>query len=431
MSNQTEYDAIVIGGGPAGMMAAGRAAERQRSVLLVEKNDILGRKLLISGKGRCNITNAGDINDYVANFGKSGLFLRNAFARIFNKELIDFFEKHGIVLKTERGKRVFPESDRSKDILDALKKYLYEGKVSVLLLGEVKSITVDKNGTKKVSLVVRHAHHASNHAEQSRGTEGSEYTAGSIAICTGGLSYPRTGSTGFGFDMAARLGHKVVSPKPALVPLVTESGLPKKWQGISLDNVKAAIVTGGRRKAERFGDMLFTHFGLSGPIILDLSAEAYDLLEAKKDIAVSLNLKPALDAAKLDNRLLREFSKGPNRTLKNALTEMLPSKMVDGFIDYCNLTKDKKSHQITVDERRRIAEGLTDLRFRITKTRPIEEAIVTRGGVDTKEINPQTMESKLVKGLFFAGEVIDVDAKTGGYNMQAAFSTGYLCGDNL
>lgn len=252
-----------------------------------------------------------------------------------------------------------------------------------------------------------------------------------MAICTGGLSYPLTGSTGFGFGAAARLGHKVVSLKPALVPLVTESSLPMKWQGISLDNVKAAIITGGRKKTERFGDMLFTHFGLSGPIILDLGAEAYDLLEAKKDIAVSLNLKPALDAAKLDNRLLREFSKSPNKTLKNALTEMLPSKMVDGFIDYCGMAKDKKSHQITVDERRRIAEGLTDLRFRITKTRPIEEAIVTRGGVDTKEINPQTMESKLVKGLFFAGEVIDVDARTGGYNMQAAFSTGYLCGDNL
>ncbi len=412
--NKENFNAVVIGGGPAGMMAAGRAAERGRSVLLVEKNDILGRKLLISGKGRCNITNTGDINDYLANFGKSGLFLRNAFARVFSKELMGFFEKYGVRLKTERGKRVFPESDRSKDILDALKKYMNEGKVRVLLSCEVKSITVDKNGTKKVSLMGRN-----------------EYTAESIAICTGGLSYPQTGSTGFGFDMAARLGHKVVSPKPALVPLVTESDLPRKWQGISLDNVKAAIVTGGRKKTESFGDMLFTHFGLSGPIILDLSAEAYDFLDAKKDVAVSLNLKPALDAEKLDNRLLREFSKSPNRTLKNVLTEMLPSKMVDGFIDYCNLTKDKKSHQITVDERRHITEGLTDLRFGITKTRPIEEAIVTRGGVDTKEINPQTMESRLVKGLFFAGEVIDVDAKTGGYNMQAAFSTGYLCGDNL
>lgn len=414
MRNQENFDAIVIGGGPAGMMAAGRAAERGRRVLLVEKNDILGRKLLISGKGRCNITNAGDINDYMVNFGKSGLFLRNAFARVFNKELIDFFEKHGVTLKTERGKRVFPESDRSKDILDALKKYLYEGKVKVLLSGEVKNITIDKSGTKRVSLAA-----------------GNEYAAESVVICTGGLSCPRTGSTGFGFDMAARLGHKVVSPKPALAPLVTDSCLPQKWRGVSLDNVKAAVIVDGKRKAERFGDMLFTHFGLSGPIILDLGAEVYDFLEAKKDVAVSLNLKPALPAAKLDNRLLREFLKSPNKTLKNALTEMLPSKMVDGFIDYCGLAKDKKSHQITIIERRRIADGLTDLRFRITKTGPIEEAIVTRGGVDTKEINPKTMESKLIKGLFFAGEVIDVDAKTGGYNMQAAFSTGYLCGDNL
>ncbi|MDP3789559.1 MAG: aminoacetone oxidase family FAD-binding enzyme, partial [Candidatus Omnitrophota bacterium] len=367
MSNQTTYDAIVIGGGPAGMMAAGRAAGRGRSVLLVEKNDMLGRKLLISGKGRCNITNAGDISDHVANFGKTGLFLRNAFARVFNKELIGFFEKYGVRLKTERGERVFPESDRSKDILDALKKYLDSGRVKVLLSSEVKNITINGSGIKKVTLV-----------------NAGEYTSESVAICTGGLSYPKTGSTGFGFNIAAHLGHKVVSPKPALVPLVTESGLPKKWQGISLDNVKAAIITGGRKKTESFGDMLFTHFGLSGPIILDLSAEAYDLLEAKKDVTVSLNLKPALDAAKLDNRLLREFLKGPNKALKNVLAEMLPSKMVDGFIDHCGLAKDKKSHQITVGERRRIAEGLTDLRFRITRTAAIEEAIVTRGGVDTK-----------------------------------------------
>lgn len=408
------FDAIVIGGGPAGMMAAGKAAERGKNVLLIEKNDILGRKLLISGKGRCNITNTGDISEHIDNFGKSGRFLRNAFARIFNEELMDFFEKHGVVLKAERGKRVFPESGRSKDILDALKKYMAEGSVKVLLSSEVKDIAVAKDGTKKVCLV-----------------KGGEYTAKSVAICTGGLSYPQTGSTGFGFSVARSLGHNVILPKPALVPLITESGLPRNWQGISLDNVKAAIVVSGKKVAEQFGDLIFTHFGLSGPIILDLSAEAYDLLEAKKDVAVSINMKPALDAAKLDARLVREFSRNSNMTLKNAMKEVLPSKMIDGFIDYCKLDKDKKAHQVTARERHRILEGLTDLRFRIKKTRPIEEAIVTRGGVDTKEIDPRTMESKLIRGLFFAGETIDIDAKTGGYNMQAAFSTGYLCGESL
>lgn len=396
------------------MMAAGRAAERGRRVLLIEKNDTLGRKLLISGKGRCNITNTGDINEHISNFGKSGLFLRNAFARVFNKELTDFFEKRGVALKTERGKRVFPVSDRSKDIMAALKKYLDEGGVKVILSGEVKGIAIDKDGVKTISL-----------------RDSSRYTAQSTAICTGGLSYPETGSTGFGFEIAEHLGHKVIPPKPALVPLITESGLPKKWQGVSLDNVKAAVIAGGAKKTERFGDLLFTHFGLSGPIILDLSAEVCGFLEAGEKVMISLNLKPALDAAKLDNRLIREFSKNPNKTLKNIIKEMLPAKMADGFIDHCGLAKDKKSHQITVDERRRIAENLTDLRFRVRGTRPIGEAIVTKGGVDTKEINPKTMESKLIKGLFFAGEVIDVDAKTGGYNMQAAFSTGYLCGDNL
>ncbi len=414
MGNKERFDAIVIGGGPAGMMAAGRAAERGKKVLLIEKNDILGRKLLISGKGRCNITNTGDVNGHISNFGKSGLFLRNAFSRIFNKELTEFFEKRGVPLKAERGGRVFPESGRSKDILNALKKYLDESGVKVLLASEAGNITVDKDGVKNVFLV-----------------KGGEYIANSVSICTGGLSYPRTGSTGFGFNIARRLGHKVISPKPALVSIVTVSGLPKKWQGISLDNAKVSVISSGKKTDEQFGDLLFTHFGLSGPIILNLSAGIYDLLETGKDVIVSLNLKPALDPAKLNNRLVREFSKNPNRTLKNVLKELLPAKMVDDFIGYCALEGEKKSHQITVKERHRIAESLMDIRFCVRKTGPIEEAIVTRGGVDTREIDPKTMESKLIKGLFFAGELIDVDARTGGYNMQAAFSTGYLCGENL
>lgn len=396
------------------MMAAGRAAERGRDVLLLEKNDILGRKLLISGKGRCNITNAGDINEYFENFGKNGQFLRNAFSRIFNTELIDFFKKRGVALKIERGKRVFPESDRSKDILDTLKGYLNETNAKVLLKSEVKDIIIGNGGKKGIVL-----------------SNGAEYKTDSVAICTGGLSYPETGSTGFGFEMAKKLGHNVILPQPALVPLVTKSNLPKMWQGLSLKNVEITVICDGSKRSKRFGDAIFTRFGLSGPIILDISAEIFSLLRLKKDVYISINLKPALEKGMLDDRLVREFSKHSNKILKNVLKELLPLKMIDGFIKLCELDPEQRVNQITKDERKHLVEKLTDLRFKIKDTRPIREAMVTKGGVDTKEINPKTMESKLIRGLFFAGEAIDVDAKTGGYNMQAAFSTGYLCGDNL
>jgi len=396
------------------MMAAGRAAERGRKVLLLEKNDILGKKLLISGKGRCNITNAGDIDDHLENFGRHGQFLRNAFSRVFNKELMEFFEKRGVALKVERGKRVFPRSDRSKDVLEALKDYLKESGVKVLLKSEVGDIVSHDGSVKKVIL-----------------SDGAEYEASSIAVCSGGLSYPETGSTGFGLKVAERLGHTVLRPCPALVPLLTESGLPKSWQGLSLKNIEASIIFEGKKRAKRRGDLMFTHFGLSGPTILDLSAEAFDFLQRKKDVYVSIDLKPALDEKKLDDRLVKEFSRYSNKLLKNILKELLPQRMIDGFVKLCGSDPDITANQITKSHRRRLINGLKDLRFRIKGTRPIEEAIVTKGGVETTEINPKTMESKLLKGLFFAGELINVDAKTGGYNMQAAFSTGYLCGDNL
>ncbi len=411
---RVDVDAIVIGGGPAGMMAAGRAAERGKNVLLLEKNDILGRKLLISGKGRCNVTNTGDIDEYLENFGRTGQFLRNAFSRIFNTELMNFFKKRGVPLALERGKRVFPKSGRSKDILDALRRYLNDNGAKVLLKSEVKDIVINNGGKKKVVL-----------------REGTEYLAESVAVCTGGLSYPKTGSTGFGLEMAEKLGHSIIPPTPALVPLVTEFHLPRTWQGISLKNVEVAVVSEGKKSSKRFGDALFTHFGLSGPVILDLSSEVYSLLESKKDVYISINLKPALDKARLSNRLVREFSRHSNKVLKNVLRELLPLKMIDGFMKLCELDPNIKANQIPKEERSRLIEKLTDLRFKIKAVRPMEEAIVTKGGVDIKEIKPKTMESRLVGKLFFAGEVIDVDAGTGGYNMQAAFSTGYICGDNL
>lgn len=411
---KSDFDAIVIGGGPAGIMAAGRAAERGRNTLLLEKNDILGRKILISGKSRCNITNAGDIDEYLENFGKTGQFLRNAFSRMFNKELMEFFEKRNVTFKIERGKRVFPESDRSKDILDTLKGYLKVSGTKVFLKSEVKDIIIG-NGNKKAIVL----------------SSGVRYNADSVAVCTGGLSYPETGSTGFGFEIAKKFGHNVISPKPALVPLVIESNLPRLWQGLSLDNIELTLICNGKKISKRFGDAIFTHFGLSGPTVLDISTEVFDILKLKKDVYVSINLKPALDKDTLNNRLVREFSRRSNKILKNVLKELLPHRMIGGFIKLCELDPDKKVNQIAKYERRILVDKLADLRFKIKATRPIEEAIVTRGGVDTSEIDPKTMESKLVKGLFFAGEVIDVDAKTGGYNMQAAFSMGYLCGENL
>jgi predicted Rossmann fold flavoprotein len=411
---ERDFDAIVIGGGPAGMMAAAKAAERGSATLLLEKNDILGRKLLISGKGRCNITNAADINEYFENFGKTGQFLRDAFSKIFNTELMDFFGRKGVPLKIERGKRVFPKSDRSKDILNALRGYLYEVGVKVLLKSEVKDIIIWDRGKKRVVL-----------------SNGIGYIANSVAICTGGLSYPQTGSTGFGFEITRKLGHNVIPPEPALVPLVTETKLPKSWQGISLKNIEIAIVCNDRKKTKKFGDALFTHFGFSGPVILDLSNDVFNLLKSKKDVYMSINLKPAIDKSTLNDRLLREFTKHSNKILRNTLKELLPLRMAKGFIKLCKLDPEGKVNQITKSQRKQLIDKLTDLRFKIKCVRPIEEAIITKGGVDTRQINPKTMESKFIKGLFFAGEVLDIDAKTGGYNMQAAFSTGYLCGENL
>jgi len=396
------------------MMAAGRAAERGRSALLLEKNDSLGRKLLISGKGRCNITNIKGVSEHIENFGGTGRFLRNAFSRLFNAELMRFFEERGVELKAERGGRVFPRSDRSKDILEALRRYMRSCGAKVLLRAEADDISIDSRGVKRVVL-----------------KDGTRYQGRSMALCTGGLSYPATGSTGFGFEMARELGHNVIPPSPALAALVTESRVPVKWRGISLRNVEASLISGKKRIRKEFGDALFTHFGLSGPVILDLSADAFRALRDGKDAYISINLKPALDKGKLGGRLIREFSSAPNRSLKNALRALLPLKMTDDLIDSCGLKPDAKCNRITKGQRSRIVERLTDLRFKIKSVRPIEEAIVTRGGVDTREIDPRTMESRLIGGLFFAGEIIDVDAGTGGYNMQAAFSTGYVCGDNM
>ena len=408
------YDAVIIGAGPAGIMAAITASRRNRRVILLEKMPSVARKLLISGKGRCNLTNSGNIDKFLEKFSPSGVFLRNAFSRFFNDDLIAFFEESSCPLKTERGGRVFPLSDSSADILNALKQHLEKNNVKIARDEEVVDIYIEKYGIKCVAA-----------------KSGRKYYAMSVAVCTGGLFYPLTGSTGFGFSMAKNMGHNVIAASPGLVGVVVKSVMPRNLEGLSLENVSCAVHTGGKIIDSRQGDMIFTYSGLSGPVILDLSGLIYDLLQKDKQVFVSINLKPGLDIKKLDARLQREFLEQPLKILKNILIQLLPARLVPEFLKYCALNPAKKANQITKDERKKLMESLFDFRFEIVRTGPIKDAIITRGGVSTRQINPKTMESRVIKGVYFAGEVIDVDAKTGGYNMQAAFSTGYVCGENL
>lgn len=409
-----QFDAIIIGAGPAGMMASIRAAQRNRKVLLLERNDTPGKKLLISGKGRCNLTNSCDIEDFLEKFSQSRDFLRNAFAKFFNSDLMSFFENAEVKLKTERGGRVFPQSDKSEDILDVLKSNLKNRNIK-LLLGERAREIVMKD--KKIESVLTDS--------------GKRFLTARVAIATGGASYPETGSTGDGYRIAKKLGHKIAPLKPALCGICIRERFIKDWQGISLKNVRLTLFACGKRIDEIFGEMIFTHFGISGPVVLDMSASVYDALELKKDVVLSINLKPALDYKILDARLLREFKAGSARNIKNIFKELLPQGMISRFLEYCGIDKNKSANQITAVERKKLIDALFDLKLTAEGVMPLKDGIVTRGGVNTKEINPKTMESRLVNGLFFAGEVINIDAKTGGYNMQAAFSTGWVCGDNI
>ncbi len=408
------FDAIIIGAGPAGMMAAIRAAERNRKVLLVERHNTPGKKLLMSGNGRCNLTNSCDIGNFIEKFSESRDFLRSAFARFFNIDLMSFFEDAGLKLKTEQDNRVFPESDRASDILNVLKSKLKNKNIKVLSGERVREIIIKDKKIKGV-LTFSPKHFSAPH----------------IAIATGGLSYPETGSTGDGYRIAEKLGHTIVPLKPALSPILIKGKFIREWQGLSLRNVRLTLLAGDKRIDKRCGDMIFTHFGLSGPSVLDISASVYDALQFTDKVAISINFMPDLDHQRLDARLLVEFKANPGKTVKNIFNKILPRGVIEKFLEYCHINENKTANQITSGERKRLIEGLSDLRLDVDGVMPIKDGMVTRGGVNTKEINPKTMESKLIKGLFFAGEVIDIDARTGGYNMQAAFSTGWVCGDNI
>lgn len=408
----TNLQAVIIGGGPAGIMAAIRMAENGAAVTLFEKNDALGRKLRITGKGRCNLTNAADVNEIVKNIPGNGKFLYSALKSFTADDTVNFFETLGLKTKIERGNRVFPESDNAAEVIDVLNKRMAILDVDVRLNSRVDGIFA--NGGKIIGVEVRKKF----------------IDADIVVLATGGASYPATGSTGDGFKFARQLGHTVTKILPALVPLEVEEDFVKELQGLSLKNVRAVLKANGKAVDEQFGEMLFTHFGVSGPIILTLSRTAARLLAEKSFVELSINLKPALTPEQLDARILRDFQKFKHKSIKNALIELLPAKLIPPILDLSYIDEEKKIDAVTKEERRRLVENLRGLPLTVTRTRPLAEAIVTSGGVDVKEINPKNMESKLIKNLFIVGEVADIDGFTGGFNLQAAWSMGNAVGRN-
>ncbi len=403
----TDKTVAVIGGGPAGMIAAGRLKNRVDKVILIEKNPMLGKKLRITGKGRCNITNIADIEDIMSNIPTNSRFLYSALYSFTNDDVIELMHSLGVKTKVERGGRVFPESDSARDVAEALKRYAL-GK-NVTLVKENATGIIVKDG--KVAGVK---------------CGNKEIAADSVIVATGGASYPLTGSTGDGYRFAENMGHTVIPPKPSLVPLETKEKWVADVMGLALKNVELILWSGEKKIYTDFGEMLFTHFGVSGPIILSASCH----LKKAKDVKITIDLKPALSEEQLDKRIIRDFEEAGKKHLQNSLDELLPRALIPVIIKEAGLDPHKEVCNITKEERRKLLLAMKKLTLTVTGTRPVAEAIITSGGVKVSEINPSTMESKLVSGLFFAGEVIDVDAYTGGFNLQIAFSTGYLAGEN-
>ncbi len=400
---------FVIGGGASGMMAAGIAAERDNEVHLFEKNSILGKKLYITGKGRCNLTNAGDIQNFIDNTLSNPFFLYSALYNFSNLDTIEFFKKLGVKTKVERGGRVFPISDKSKDVVDALKNFLIKTKVKLHLNQTVENLITQNN---KVLGIIT--------------TDKNKFDCDSIIIATGGLSYPATGSTGDGYKFAKQLGHRVTDLYPSLVPLTVEDEYCRDLMGLTLKNIKISIYYNGKMVYNKFGELMFTHYGVSGPVILSASRNIATIINNK--LLLTIDLKPALDNKTLDNRILKDFEKNKNRDFKNSLDELLPKKMIPVIILLSNIAPNKKVNEITKDERKHLVSIIKELPLNINGTRGYEEAVITMGGIDVDYIDPSTMKSKIWDNVFFAGELLDLDAYTGGYNLQIAFSTGYTAG---
>jgi predicted Rossmann fold flavoprotein len=405
-----EADVCVIGGGAAGMLAAGMAAQRGCKVLLFEKNQFTGKKLRITGKGRCNVTNDSSVQDVLDNITANSRFMYSSLNGFSPRDVMAFFESLGVPLKTERGQRVFPQSDRAEDIVNALRGFMQKSGVRVVY----EAVTDIKTQDGHVTAVV---------------TKQSEAACGGVILCTGGLSYPLTGSTGDGYEMAKRLGHTVTELKPSLVPLECKQSFCRDLTGLSLKNVTFSVFDGkGKRLYSELGEMMFTHFGVTGPLVLSASAHLRDYSRGYYGL---IDMKPALDEKKLDQRILRDFEKYSNKTINNALIELLPRSMIPIVTMLAGIPHDTKVHDITKAQRTSLVNTVKGIRVDITQPRPIDEAIVTSGGVSVREVNPTTMESKKVSGLYFAGEILDVDAYTGGFNLQIAWSTAYAAGKNI
>lgn len=408
---------VVIGGGAAGMMAAVAAAESGGSACLIEKNEKLGKKLFLTGKGRCNVTNAGDMDALFANVRTNGKFLYSAFYGYDNRAVMDFLERAGCPLKTERGERVFPRSDHSSDVTAAFQRELKKRNVEVLLHTEAKELLWEPPKGDTPGAVGR--------ITGVRLRNGRILKADSCIVCTGGLSYPSTGSTGDGYRFAEETGHKIVPPSPSLVPFNIEENWCTRLMGLALKNVSVRMECGGLEVYQGFGEMLFTHFGVSGPLILSASS-FYE--KTDKQTRIYIDLKPALDPEQLDRRLLRDFEANQGKQFKNALGGLFPGSLVPVMVERSGICPDKKVNEVTRGERKGFAALIKSLPLTVTGTRGFDEAIITRGGISVKDLNPSTMESKKVSGLYFAGEALDLDALTGGYNLQIAWSTGHLAG---
>lgn len=404
---------IVVGAGASGLIAAGTAAARGLKVTVLERNTRPARKVMITGKGRCNITNAADLDRLIRNVPRNGRFLYSAFSRFTPEDIMALMEKQGVPVKTERGNRVFPQSDKAVDVVDALVRYAKHSGAKI-------------DHARVTDLLMK-----DNQVVGVKSEDGRIFFADAVIIASGGKSYPGTGSTGDGYQLAMQAGHTVVPPKPSLVPLVVHEGWCSQLQGLSLKNVSITVIDAqtGKEIFNDMGEMLFTHFGVSGPLILSASSHMREMRPER--YVIRLDLKPALMLEQLDLRLQRDFSANANKNFINALDRLLPKKMVPVVVKLSRIPPEIKVNQISREMRRSLAELLKSIKFTVVDFRPIEEAIITSGGVCVKEINPKTMESKLINGLLFAGEVIDVDAYTGGYNLQIAFSTGYLAGESV
>lgn len=408
-------DVIVIGAGASGLIAAGVAARKGLKVLLLERKTRPAIKLSITGKGRCNVTNSADIKEFVAQFGDNGKFLYGAFNKFFNTDTINFFEELGVNCRLERGGRYFPQSNDAHDIVSALIKFVKNGNVKIVTNAYVSKFRFENKKIKNVIL-----------------KDGTKYSADKFILATGGKSYPLTGSDGNGYALAESAGHSIISPSPSLVPLVSDDKYLKFLNKLKLKNIEISVICNNNPVKTLFGEIEFTIFGLTGPLILTVSSSVYELLQQKNaNVEIAINLKPALDDKQLDARLVRELNGFGNMPIKNMLKTLLPLQMTDVFMKKNNIKLTEKCSSANKEKRKKIFDGLRQMKFKIVSTRPIEEAIVTKGGISLKEVEQSTMKSKLVDNLYFCGEILDIDGPTGGFNLQAAFSTGYLAGESV